>query len=300
MNPKPLICLKTFLRVETKKRHPFVVSVIIVLVITAAALPAAHYSVFAAEESGSEAAAEMIATVTETPPTPVYAAAVASVVRQTEKPELTGSAVKTVSEVIPFDTVIEYSSEHYEDYDEVIAEGINGEKQITYEITPDFNGYTYHETISVNIIKPMQSEVRLRGSVKKGASLGYYAWPVDTAVITSDFGPRNVTIGSSNHKGIDLGGVYGQDIYASDGGTVIRAETLDGYGRTIVIEHDNGERTVYAHLSAYTVSVGEAVSQGDKIAEMGDSGNANGVHLHFEIRNQDNVQVNPVPLLPQE
>jgi murein DD-endopeptidase MepM/ murein hydrolase activator NlpD len=89
------------------------------------------------------------------------------------------------------------------------------------------------------------------------------------------------------HNGVDMAAPVGTSILASAGGTVTVARDTGwnyGYGKYIVITHPNGTQTVYAHLSAINVSVGQAVSQGQKIAAMGNTGNSTGPHLHFEIR----------------
>jgi murein DD-endopeptidase MepM/ murein hydrolase activator NlpD len=70
-----------------------------------------------------------------------------------------------------------------------------------------------------------------------------------------------------------------------------------GYGNLVVIDHQNGYETIYAHLQAFFVSAGQSVAQGTVIAAMGSTGNSSGPHLHFEIRNQG-VRKNPEMYLP--
>ena len=79
------------------------------------------------------------------------------------------------------------------------------------------------------------------------------------------------------------GGIYGKPIYASRAGTVVTAGWLSGYGYCIYINHPDGKQTRYAHLSKVLVSAGQSVSQGQKIALSGNTGNSTGPHLHFEI-----------------
>jgi len=128
------------------------------------------------------------------------------------------------------------------------------------------------------------------------ASTGTFIWPAD-GVITSPFGPRNISIGSRYHKGVDIPGPQGSSIYAADGGEVIESRWSDSYGLFIRIRHDNGIVTLYSHNIENLVSVGERVSQGQVIALMGRTGIATGVHLHFEVI-VDGVNVNPQLHLP--
>jgi murein DD-endopeptidase MepM/ murein hydrolase activator NlpD len=122
-----------------------------------------------------------------------------------------------------------------------------------------------------------------------------FIWPTE-GVITSKFGPRT-GFGSSNHQGIDIGGAYGESITAADGGLVIKADWYYGYGLLVQIQHDNGDVTYYGHCSELLVREGDRVYQGQVIAHMGETGQASGVHLHFEIR-QNDTPVNPLNILP--
>ena len=128
------------------------------------------------------------------------------------------------------------------------------------------------------------------------ASTGSYIWPTYGS-LSSGFGSRSIRIGSSNHKGIDIGGSNNQPIYAADSGDVIFSGWSDSYGNYIRIQHDDGSETVYAHCSSLRARVGERVVQGQDIARMGSTGIATGVHLHFELI-INGTQVDPLPYLP--
>jgi murein DD-endopeptidase MepM/ murein hydrolase activator NlpD len=102
--------------------------------------------------------------------------------------------------------------------------------------------------------------------------------------------------GYPGHTGIDIGisGGYGTPVLASASGTVVLARyNAWGYGRHIMIDHGNGFVTLYAHNTELYVSVGDQVGQGQIIAGMGATGNAYGVHLHFEVRQNGRI-MNPV------
>ena len=125
---------------------------------------------------------------------------------------------------------------------------------------------------------------------------GGYIWPVDSRYITSTVGGRASPggIGSTNHKGTDIGRVgYTSPIYASKSGTVIVSQRSSSYGEYVVISHGSGNTTLYAHMSTRKVSVGQYVNQGDVIGITGSTGNSTGPHLHFEIT-ENGVRVNPL------
>ena len=103
--------------------------------------------------------------------------------------------------------------------------------------------------------------------------------------MTSEFGSRSSPCAScsSNHADIDIGAPIGTPVRAADGGKVLYAGWLSGYGKTMIVEHTNGRMTLYAHLDAMDVSAGTAVRQGQAIARSGQSGLGTGPHLHFEV-----------------
>jgi murein DD-endopeptidase MepM/ murein hydrolase activator NlpD len=98
------------------------------------------------------------------------------------------------------------------------------------------------------------------------------------------------------HKGIDIDVNYGP-VYAADGGKVVYTGNKgDGYGIKIVIDHGRGKQTLYAHLSKSAVSVGQQVSQGQRIATSGNTLSATGAHLHIE-RLIGGMSTNPLDYL---
>lgn len=119
---------------------------------------------------------------------------------------------------------------------------------------------------------------------------GSFRWPAGGS-ITQYFG-------ENGHTGLDLAGGAGSPIYAADGGVVVTALKLNyGYGWYLVIDHENGYRTLYGHLSAFYVDYGERVAKGTTIGAMGSTGLSTGPHLHFEMF-RNGVQVNPLKYLP--
>ena len=114
---------------------------------------------------------------------------------------------------------------------------------------------------------------------------GQLAAPVN-APITSDFGWRIHPIyGTSRlHAGTDFGVDEGTPVHAADGGVIVEAGWISGYGYTVIIDHGNGMSTLYAHNSDVAVSPGQTVSKGQVVSYSGNTGGSTGPHLHFEVR----------------
>ncbi|MFN4218144.1 MAG: peptidoglycan DD-metalloendopeptidase family protein [Candidatus Bipolaricaulia bacterium] len=131
-----------------------------------------------------------------------------------------------------------------------------------------------------------------------GGKKSLFAWPV-RGVLTSGFGPRIHPISGEPdfHQGIDIEVPEGTNIYASCAGRVIVAGRHSGYGLYIVLEHSNGYRTLYGHLSEIGVYRGQFVEGGQVIGRSGNTGNSTGPHLHFEML-QYGRPLNPLALLP--
>jgi lipoprotein NlpD len=101
------------------------------------------------------------------------------------------------------------------------------------------------------------------------------------------------------HEGLDIAGPAGTPILAARNGTVTMAGWDDwGLGNAIVLQHQDGSRTVYGHNQRLFVRVGQSVYQGQTIAEMGSTGNSTGPHLHFEVRPNGRDPVDPLGFLP--
>ena len=124
-----------------------------------------------------------------------------------------------------------------------------------------------------------------------------FAYPVRYAGVSSPFGNRYHPVLRRYilHTGVDLVAKY-VPLRAAKAGVVTFAGNMSGYGKIIIIRHDNGYETRYAHLSVISTNVGEHVNQGDLIGKTGNSGRTTGAHLHFEIR-QNGVPKNPMKYL---
>lgn len=125
------------------------------------------------------------------------------------------------------------------------------------------------------------------------------SWPVPGySRISSPYGYRIHPIFNTKkmHTGIDIPAPTGTPAVSIDQGKVIFSGTKGGYGKTIMIQHDDGKVTLYAHNSELIVSVGQRVQKGQVVSKIGSTGNSTGPHLHFEVR-INGKHVNPVPYI---
>jgi len=118
-------------------------------------------------------------------------------------------------------------------------------------------------------------------------------WPVEGAV-TSSFGERMDPFNGEGafHTGVDISTSYGTPIIAPADGMVKSADFVNGYGRTVMLDHGHGISTLFGHLSGFAVTGGEYVRRGEVIGYVGSSGRSTGAHLHYEVRIHD-TPVNP-------
>lgn len=128
-----------------------------------------------------------------------------------------------------------------------------------------------------------------------------FAMPVAAKRISSQFGARvhPVTGARHVHSGVDLAAPAGRAVHASERGVVTFIGTEPrGYGKYVVIRHDGGYASYYAHLSAFepTLRTGTRVARGQRVGAVGSTGTATGPHLHFEVRRHDRL-VDPVALV---
>lgn len=182
-----------------------------------------------------------------------------------------------------YDTIIEYDSSLLVGYEKVVQEGVDGTVKVTKKVQKS-NGEIKSAIIATTeIVKPTVSKIVVKGSkvIPTVGNVGVWYWPTNKPyIITSTYGWRWGKL----HEGLDISGTgYGSPIYAANNGTVDRAGYTSTNGNYIYINHNNGYYSIYAHLASINVTVGQAVSMGDKIGTMGQSGYAFGTHLHFGI-----------------
>lgn len=203
------------------------------------------------------------------------------------------------------DTIEKIAEKYYADPDEIITwPGNNLDiANLNTEYLTDVNVMIpggYRELVSwivpVDFAPRAGATETIPGGCPAPASVyvgsGYLQWPVGSRYLTGfDFNP-------AYHLGIDLAAAEGTPVFASDSGTVIYADWNDsGYGNLVVIDHNNGDKTIYAHLSKFYVTCGQNVESGKNIALSGNSGKSTGGHLHYEIR-RNGQYLDPFDVLP--
>lgn len=150
------------------------------------------------------------------------------------------------------------------------------------------------KVLDVEIYKPADSHVR-KVSIPPSVNRGEIEliWPA-SGKITSHYGSRN----GKKHDGVDISVPKGTPIKAAASGVVLfSGRSFNDYGKMIVIKHNSDFSTVYAHNSENIVEEGNDVKKGQVIGRVGNSGNASGYHLHFEVRKEEKP-INPLFFLP--
>jgi len=149
-----------------------------------------------------------------------------------------------------------------------------------------------------NFIVAEQRRADAQVAANAARSADGFVWPT-AGGIGSYFGYRTHPILGYRrlHGGLDIGGKHGQPIYATKEGTVIMARVNGGYGKTVIIDHGNGNASLYGHQSELTVREGDYVETGEQIGKVGSTGLSTGPHLHFEMRVNGDV-VDPLGFLP--
>jgi len=149
--------------------------------------------------------------------------------------------------------------------------------------------------VAIDLRRQSQEDVRNllndKVSVSRATPNG---WPTK-GWITSYFGMRQIPYadGRRIHEGIDVAANTGTPVFATADGVVSRVEYSESYGKTVILDHGYGYRTLYAHNSKSLVKPGMRIRRGDKIAEVGSTGKSTGPHVHYE------VQLNGVPIDPR-
>jgi murein DD-endopeptidase MepM/ murein hydrolase activator NlpD len=202
---------------------------------------------------------------------------------------LTYEKLKT-EEVIKYSIETKSDPNMYRGDTRTEQQGKDGKKIVDYTITRQ-NGIEVDKIVDNEeiLIEPVK-KIIVRGEKQKPSrGEGTFKWPTVGGKITSSYGQRWGRL----HQGIDIAGVSNRTIMAADNGKVTTVGWQRFYGNYIVIDHDNGYKTLYAHLSSFGVSEGEIVKKGDSIGVMGSTGRSTGIHLHFEIIKNGKV-VNPI------
>ncbi len=209
-------------------------------------------------------------------------------------------------EQVDFETTYQDDPTHYQGSSTIIQDGVPGTQRVTASVSYINGTETRRKVISrVNVTEPVTQIVALgtkelpvgvTAEIPDNMPVGQMLWPVggDGGMISEMMYGYG---GYYNHSGIDIVAPYGTPIFAAENGTVIVAQWYYDYGNCVMIQHDNGIVTLYGHASYIHVSVGQRVTMGDLIADVGSTGRSTGNHCHFEVRIND-VRMNPINYLP--
>ncbi|EOH86405.1 peptidoglycan DD-metalloendopeptidase family protein [Enterococcus pallens] len=190
--------------------------------------------------------------------------------------------------------VYENYEDCFNDYATLLKEGLTGNSHFYQGVWKE-NAKTYQEAtdyLTGRYATDTQYNQKLNGLIETYELTEYdkavegveisatgFAVPVKNYAISSPFGLR----GGEFHRGLDMAAAQGEPIYASKSGTVLKAEYHYSWGNYVVIEHNGGMTTLYAHQSEYLVKPGDQVEQGQLIGYVGSTGNSTGSHLHLEM-----------------
>lgn len=182
---------------------------------------------------------------------------------------------------------------------------IDGKKALLEANQQQLDIWDEKETELTNELQEYTKDSRVSAETIQHTSLEFgYQLPVKDPV-SSDFGLRSGYDSNGFHKGIDFASASGTNIHAALAGEVVVAQEngapFDGYGKVVLIRHDNGMWTLYAHQSKLLVKAKDRVETGEVIGEVGSTGDADGAHLHFEVRTNPTggvgAVIDPAPLL---
>lgn len=206
---------------------------------------------------------------------------------KTAVPFLSVKSVETQTYNETIESPVEYvdDASMYEGDTKTTKEGTPGTAKVTAEISFLNGKEISREVLETETVTQPTATIIANGTAPrpKTASWGKYIWPV-SGTVTSAAGNRQIFGSTSYHAGLDIAAPYGTTVKASDGGMVTFAGWNGDYGNLVIITHDNGTKTYYAHNSSLLVSSGERVYQGQAIAKVGSTGRSTGNHSHFEVR----------------
>ena len=200
--------------------------------------------------------------------------------------------------MVPYKSTVQKTNEQIVGYSAVTVTGVSGVNRVTQDIVMVNGEVQSCVEVSNEVVVAPVNEVIVKGTAKTLASAkqkqaahsaGFiFPLPAGSWRVSSYYGDGR------NHKGIDICAKSGTSIYAVADGTVVYSGWKGDYGYCVIIEHEGGMRTLYAHAKQLCCNVGDTVSQGEIIALVGTTGQSTGNHVHFEvIANGRNVDPAP-------
>lgn len=191
---------------------------------------------------------------------------------------------------IEYSTVYEYDENQYIGYEETTQEGADGLQRVKQRVKAVNGNTVYVEPKGKEILKAAVDEIIVKGEKKKPnvGDLNNWAWPSASEgfnISGYEWRIHPITGERHFHNGLDIAGTgYNSPIYAANNGTIIMIKTAWDFGNYIVIDHNNGYYTLYAHMNKFYpgLKVGDTVFRGQQIGYVGSTGQSTGPHIHFE------------------
>lgn len=193
---------------------------------------------------------------------------------------------------IPYDTETQEDSELDFGKSETVQEGVPGSEAVTRDLTYINGELIDDQVVNVQVLQSPTPEIIRRGTRLKSGMIGKlgtgtFIWPVPQYKSISRWANLDRT-SPGYHRGVDIAAPAGTPICAADSGTVVEVVKMhSSWGNYVKIDHGNGYTTLYAHMSAFAVSLGDTVTQGQVIGYVGNTGNSYGNHCHFEMAYND-------------
>lgn len=197
-------------------------------------------------------------------------------------------------EEMPFDTKVIEDDDLFKGEEKVKQEGKKGKRTVLYHMKESNGEELEKNELEEEVLEKPVEEIIIKGTKDPDVGDGDFAWPAVGGYVSSELGQRWGKL----HKGIDIARPSDRTIKAADNGVVTSAGYSSSYGYKVEIDHQNGYRTLYAHLDSLSVKTGETVTKGSKLGDMGSTGNSTGVHLHFELY-KDGQLKNPLDYISQ-
>lgn len=189
--------------------------------------------------------------------------------------------------------------------EKVTQAGQNGLDRVSQNVKQINGEIVYVDPQGKQVLKSPVNKVILKGSkyVSGVGSLTNWGWPTDSGWrLSSGYVYRNSPVGRGRelHTGLDISGTgYGSKVYATNNGVVMIAERHYSYGNYVVINHNNGYMTLYAHMSKIAVKKGQTVARGQVVGYVGCTGDCTGPHVHYEVwKGSKWNHINPAVLYP--
>ncbi len=192
---------------------------------------------------------------------------------------------------VNYKTIYEHDESQYVDYVKTTQTGKDGLQRVSQRVKIVNGSIVYIEPKGKETLRNTVDEIVVKGDKTKPnvGDLNNWAWPSESGWTTTDgysWRINPVTGVRHFHYGIDIAGTgYGSAIYSANNGTIVTKSYQDDFGYYIIIDHNNGYYTLYAHMSDFYpgINVGNTILRGQQIGYVGSTGQSTGPHIHFEV-----------------